>query len=177
MMTAPVPPLVTLNEAQSFLRIESGEEEATIAGLIRSASTLCEQFVGRMLIARDFVEYAPATGDWQQLRAAPVQAISDVSAWDVSGTRLPLEAAEYGVDIDGEGRGWVRCCGAPGRSQVQVRGSAGMAADMNGVPEPLRQGVLRLVAHLFADRDGSGGEPPAAVTALWRPYRRVRLAA
>ena len=51
-----------------------------------------------------------------------------------------------------------------------------MADDENGVPEPIRQGVLRLVAHLFTVRDGDGGEPPAAVTALWRPYRRMRLA-
>jgi hypothetical protein len=36
--------------------------------------------------------------------------------------------------------------------------------------------VLRLVAHLFTSRDGPGGDPPAAVTALWRPYRRLRLA-
>ncbi|MEO7750897.1 MAG: head-tail connector protein, partial [Sphingomicrobium sp.] len=49
------------------------------------------------------------------------------------------------------------------------------AEDENGVPEPIRQGVLRLTAHLFSARDGAGGEPPAAVTALWRPYRRLRL--
>jgi len=59
---------------------------------------------------------------------------------------------------------------------VKVGGTAGMADDQNGVPEPIRQGVLRLVAHLFADRDGEGAAPPASVTALWRPYRRMRLA-
>ena len=30
-----------------------------------------------------------------------------------------------------------------------------MAAEANGVPEPLRQGILRLVAHLFTSRDGA----------------------
>jgi uncharacterized phiE125 gp8 family phage protein len=59
---------------------------------------------------------------------------------------------------------------------VTINGSAGMALSQNGVPEPIRQGVMRLVAHLFAARDDSGGEMPAAVTALWRPYRRMRLA-
>jgi hypothetical protein len=57
-----------------------------------------------------------------------------------------------------------------------VSGTAGIADDENSVPEPIRQGVLRLVAHLFMSRDGEGGQPPAAVTALWRPYRRLRLA-
>jgi uncharacterized phiE125 gp8 family phage protein len=58
---------------------------------------------------------------------------------------------------------------------VRASGAAGIAEDENGVPEPIRQGVLKLVAHLFAARDSEGGEPPAAVTALWRPYRRLRL--
>jgi uncharacterized phiE125 gp8 family phage protein len=60
-------------------------------------------------------------------------------------------------------------------TRVQVSGSAGMADHENGVPEPIRQGVLRLVSHLFTSRDGEGGEVPAAVTALWRPYRRMRI--
>jgi hypothetical protein len=55
-----------------------------------------------------------------------------------------------------------------------VTGTAGLAVSANEVPEPIRQGILRLVAHLFTARDGTG-DPPAAVTALWRPYRRMRL--
>ena len=69
------------------------------------------------------------------------------------------------------GDGWVRRRQAGAVTRVRVGGTAGMADDENGVPEPIRQGVLRLVAHLFTARDGEGGEPPAAVTALWRPYR------
>jgi uncharacterized phiE125 gp8 family phage protein len=60
---------------------------------------------------------------------------------------------------------------------MRVRYSAGLAADWAGLPEPLTQGVLRLTGHLFASRSGNGeGEPPAAVTALWRPYRLLRVA-
>jgi uncharacterized phiE125 gp8 family phage protein len=79
------------------------------------------------------------------------------------------------VDVDFNGDGWVRTQ-ASAASRVQVSGTAGMAEDENGVPEPIRQGVLRLVSHLFTSRDGEGGEVPAAVTALWRPYRRMRIA-
>ena len=43
--------------------------------------------------------------------------------------------------------------------------------------EPIRQGVIRLAAHLFTHRDAADeGAPPAAVAALWRPWRRMRLA-
>jgi uncharacterized phiE125 gp8 family phage protein len=53
---------------------------------------------------------------------------------------------------------------------------AGLAAGWNGVAEPLRQGVVRMAAHLYAHRDAADGRgPPAAVTALWLPYRRLRL--
>jgi hypothetical protein len=59
---------------------------------------------------------------------------------------------------------------------VEVSGTAGMAVGQNTVHEAIRQGVLRLVAYLFTSRDGEGGGIPTAVTALWRPFRRVRLA-
>jgi hypothetical protein len=44
------------------------------------------------------------------------------------------------------------------------------------VPEALRQGMVRLAAHLYAHRDREeGAGPPAAVTALWRLWRRLGL--
>lgn len=164
-------PIVTLAEAQAFARIETGEEEALLAGLIRTGSALCEAFLGQAVIARSFSEEVRASGDWQRLSAAPVRSIDEVS---IAG--LPLPADAYAVDIDASGCGWVRMLDAASGGIVTVSGAAGLAVDQNGVPEPIRHGVLRLVAHLFGARDGEGGEIPAAVTALWRPYRRMRLA-
>ena len=164
-------PAVTISEAQAYVRIETGEEEALLAGLIRMASALCEAFLGQVVIARAFTADVPASGCWQRLDLGPVQAISGVEA---AGVALP--SSSYAVDIDARGDGWVRVSDGAGATRVRVSGTAGLAVDENGVPEPIRQGVLRLVAHLFTARDGDAGEPPAAVTALWRPYRRMRLA-
>jgi len=47
-------PIVTMSQAQAYVRIETGEEEAVLAGLIRSASALCEAFVNQVVIARPF---------------------------------------------------------------------------------------------------------------------------
>jgi uncharacterized phiE125 gp8 family phage protein len=169
------PPIVTLSEAQAYLRIETGEEEALLAGLIRSASALCESFLDQVVIARPFQCDVAASCCWQRLPVTPVRSIGEVDSVATDGTATALAAGSFAVDIDGTGDGWVRLPRPGTVTRVRVGGTAGLADDENGVPEPIRQGVLRLVAHLFTDRDGSGGEPPAAVTALWRPYRRMRV--
>ena len=169
-------PIVTMGEAQAYVRIETGEEEAVLAGLIRTASALCEAFIDQVVIARDFQLDVPACSSWERLPLTPVRAITAVEAIDEAGVATAIASPAYAMDIDSSGDGWLRLAQTDGAARLRVSGSAGMADDENGVPEPIRQGVLRLVAHLFTSRDGEGGEPPAAVTALWRPYRRMRLA-
>jgi len=169
-------PPVTLSEAQAFVRVETGEEEALLAGLIRSASALCETFLNQVVIARDFAVDVPASSAWQRLPVMPVRAITLVEAVDEMGVARVLPASAYAIDLDASGSGWVRLVSSSDAKRVRVSGSAGLATEANNVPEPIRQGVLRLVAHMFASRDGDGGSPPAAVTALWRPYRRMVLA-
>lgn len=168
-------PVVTLSEAQAYVRIETGEEEAVLAGLIRTASALCESFLSQVVIARAFSLELPVSGQWERLELMPVRSIGEVETLDVTGSPTPLPGGDYEIDIDSSGDGWVRVSGGGDARRVRVNGTAGMAVDENGVPEPIRQGVLRLVAHLFTSRDGTGGDPPAAVTALWRPYRRMRV--
>ena len=167
-------PIVSLSEAQAFVRVETGEEEALLAGLVRSSSALCEAFVGQVVVARAFADEMPWIGGWQRLNASPVREITTVEAVAADGTATAVAASAFAMDIDASGDGWVRV-DAGHAERIRVGGTAGLASDENDVPEPIRQGVLRLVAHLYGSRDGAGGEPPAAVTALWRPYRRLRL--
>ena len=164
-------PIVTLAEAQAFARIETNEEEALVAGMIRSASALCEAFLGQVVIARTFTEQLSASAEWKQLNSLPVRSIDAVT----SGGE-PLAATAFATDIDSSGGGWVRVTDPAVTGPIEVSGTAGLAVSRNSVPEPVRHGVVRLVSHLFAGRDGENGEIPAAVTALWRPFRRVRVA-
>jgi uncharacterized phiE125 gp8 family phage protein len=168
-------PAVTMSEAQAYVRIETGEEEAVLAGLIRTASAICESFINQVVIARDFMAEMPASDCWERLPVTPVASIVALDALDAFGVATALPASSYAIDIDSSGDGWVRLAEPLGASRVRVSGTAGIASDENQVPEPIRQGVLRLVAHLFTTRDGIGGDVPAAVTALWRPYRRMSL--
>ena len=168
-------PPVSLAEAQAYVRVETGEEEAVLAGLLRTASLMCEQFIGQALVERAFDETLRASSQWQRLGLTPVRSIIALALVADDQSETPLAAEDYAVDVDASGDGWVRLVRAAEGSVVRVQAVAGMASDGNGIPEPLRQGIIRLTAYLFNARDGEGGEPPAAVTALWRPYRRMRL--
>lgn len=50
-----------------------------------------------------------------------------------------------------------------------------LAENWNDVPEGVRLGVLRLVASFHAARDVAGGASPDELTAVFAPWRRMRL--
>ena len=163
-------------EAKAYLRVEGAHEDALLERLAGSAAALCEAFVGQWLIVREGAEMVPARTGWQRLRAVPVGAILGVDGVAGDGSTTALAAPDYEIDIDAAGGGWVRIMAPGGVRRARVRFEAGMAGEWSGLPEPLRQGIVRLTAHLYMHRsleDGAG--PPAAVTALWRPWRRLGI--
>jgi len=176
-VAAPAPALpVSLAELKADARIATSEEDALLAGFARAATDLCERFTGTVLIAREVKEIVPAGGAWTRLGAAPVRSIDAVAALAPGGEEVALAVGHYAVDIDAAGEGWVRLLAARGEKRLKVAYTAGLATDPNGVPEALRRGIARLALHFHARRDAADPEaPPAAVTALWRPWRRLRL--
>ncbi|WP_022682166.1 head-tail connector protein [Sphingobium bisphenolivorans] len=157
-----------LVELKAWLRIGSDDEDGVLERLLASATGLCEQFIGQWLIVREASETAGADGTWQRLSGRPVVAILGVEA---QGSALAADA--YAIDIDAAGDGWVRV--RPDVGMATVRYHAGMAQDAEGLPDAIRQGIVRLAAEHFGARDGQVATPPAVVSALWRPWRRMRL--
>jgi uncharacterized phiE125 gp8 family phage protein len=182
-ISAEAPPLpIALAELKALLRVTVSDEDALLAGLARGAAEMCEAFTGRALIDRAVEEVLAASAGWTRLGAAPVRSIEGVAALGEDNITSPLAADAYAIDVDAAGDGWVRVHdAAPSTSsgqaaRVVVSYRAGMAADPNGVPEALRHGIVRLAAHLYTDREQAmPAGPPAAVTALWRPWRRLRI--
>jgi uncharacterized phiE125 gp8 family phage protein len=162
---------------KQYLRVAGTEEDALILALASSAAELCEAFSGQALLVRSFAETMAARPAWQRLGRTPVRSITSVEALPTAAEPVPLAPAAYAVDIDSNGDGWVRMA-TPGEALVRIGYEAGMAAAWDELPEPIRQGIVRLAAHFHAHRtagEAARQEPPAAVTALWRPYRRMRL--
>lgn len=168
-----------LSELKAWLGISRSAEDAGLLALMRTALELCEGFTGTMPLQCGCEDVLAARGEWQALGAQPVRAITALAALDVQGVRVPLVATDYEFDIDTNGHGLVRLLKPIEQSRVVVTYSAGLADDWEALPEALRHGVIRLAAHQHRARDDekkSGLLPPAAIAALWRPWRRMRLA-
>lgn len=167
------------DEAKRFVRAVHGEDDALIAALVQTAADACEGFTRRLLLIREVRDSLRADQAWVRLARTPVRTIAGVEALGDDGGATLLPAADYAIDIDAEGDGWLRLTSGP-RRRVRVTYEAGLAAAWADVPDALRHGIVRLAGHFYALRGDDGGrapapEPPASVSALWRPYRRLSL--
>lgn len=172
----PVPlPDDAVDDVKAYLRIDAPDEDALIASLIATAVTRAESYCGQMLIQRNVIERAMARREWLRLSELPVASIAQVDG--VAGTlTTPMAPAKFTVDIDSEGRGWLRITDATVLGPIIVHYAAGLAISWDGLPEALRQAIIRLVAYLYSSRDAVVDlGPPAVISALLRPYRRMRL--
>jgi len=166
---------MTVDEAKAYLRITHDAEDAAIGAMVSAAQGLCEAFIGQRLIAADLSATIAGDGCWRALPARPVRAITDAALIAPDGSSTPIDADGYAIDIDPAGVGWVRATRPTAGAWLRINYRAGIADDAAGVPAAIAQGVTRLAAHLYAAREGAQA-PPAAVTALWRPFRVMAMA-
>ena len=151
-------------------------EDALLDQLIAEATVLAEAFTAQGLLIRDRSEILDARPDWQRLSLTPVRSVASVEGLTVDGGAVSLPLAAISTDIDARGDGWVRVAAGAGAPRVRVRMSVGLAPRWSELPEPVRLGIIRLAAHYFTHRDAAeDAGPPAAVAALLRPWRRMRL--
>lgn len=185
-LTPAVLPTSALAEVKQWLGITTAADDAPLSALLVAALDICEGFIGQMPIEATCEEVLPAGPDasascapWRALATRPVLAITGIDALAIDGARTALAAETYAVELDADGTGRVRLPeGLSARSRVAVRFTAGLAASWDALPESLHHGLIRLAAHQHRQResDGAAPLPPAAVAALWRPWRRLRLA-
>lgn len=172
------PPLApeALAELKDWLGISQPGDDAQLTALLRAALEACEGFTGSLPLQVTAEEaFSGAETGWLTLASRPVQAIIQLDGLTSAGVRAALPVAAYAVDLLADGTGRVRLL-APFAGRIAVRFVAGVAPDWRRLPDGLRHGAIRLAAHDYRQREADdGAAPPAAITALWRPWRGMRL--
>lgn len=154
---------------KALLRLESDMEDALIDAQVGAAIGAFEAVCGMLAIARPVAETVQASArGWSRLSQVPVRSVEAVEAADTGAT----QAEDLPTDIDPDGVGWVR---RGTGDRLYVRYTAGLADGWADLPDAARHGIVRLAAHLFTHRDRPDDALPAAVAALWRPFKRMRL--
>lgn len=162
---------------KAWLAITTAGEDALLIRLLASAHEVCEQFTGIMPLHTTVREgFAPAGGQFM-LAVRPVRAVLGLARIDAAGVSVPIPAGDWRAAIGADGSALVTRL-APltaEAAQIEITATAGLAASWAQVPPALGDGIVRLAAHAYRSRDDVAAEPPAAVAALWRAWRRLRL--
>lgn len=166
-----------LAELKDWLAISTAREDTALTALLHTALDACEGFARAAALEAVFEEVLPATCIWQSLHTAPVAAITAVEAVAANGTRSAIDPGAYLMDITADGCGRIKLLRGIPQTRIAVRFTAGLAPDWASLPATLRHGIIRLAAYHYRERsDGGAAQPPAAVVALWQPWRRMRIA-
>ncbi len=170
-----------LAELKDWLAITTARDDAALTALIRTALETCEGFTGQMPLAATCEEVlsaaAPTVSGWQRLTTRPVRAVTGVEGLPAEGARFALAATDFAIELEADGSARVRVLRQGSAGRIAVRFTAGLSASWAELPDGLRHGVIRLAAYHYREREqgAAAPAPPAAVAALWRPWRRLHL--
>ncbi|MBE5073803.1 phage head-tail connector protein [Erythrobacteraceae bacterium E2-1 Yellow Sea] len=165
-----------LSELKQWLGITRPDEDAQLTGLLQASHDMCEAFIRQLPVECGCEEVVEASGQWAMLSSRPVRAITGVETLAIDGTRSPLSSDHYAVEIDAEGRGKFRLTRTITDDRLVISFVVGIAPDWPSLPDSIRQGMIRLAAFQYRDRDTTTLEsPPASIAALLRPWRVVGL--
>ena len=165
-----------LADLKGWLGISRPNEDELLTTLLAASLAMCEGFTGQSPIEQTVEERVAARSRWHCLTARPVRAVEAVEAIALDGTRAALTPDDYTVQIEANGTARIEIRPAGETHQVAVSVRTGIGSDWSALPAPLKQGIIRLAAFNYRDREtGRDAMPPASVTALWRPWRVVRL--
>lgn len=175
MSLAPGDSPVSLNEARGWLRMGAVVDDAVVAQLLRAATSVCEAFIGQWLVIRSGTEILTLRGGAVRLTVRPVVAVDDVTLLTADGGESVLDTGAYRLSVAPDGAGRLTIDDPGDADRVRVTYRAGIAEGGNGVPEAIRQGIVRMTQHLYDARDGADAAPPTVIAALWQPWRRLTL--
>ncbi|EAQ28341.1 hypothetical protein NAP1_12118 [Erythrobacter sp. NAP1] len=170
-----------LDDLKDWLGITRSNEDSRLLSLLRSALSTCEAFTGQSPLSQLVEERLPVRRGSTQLSARPVASLATVEVVAQGGSRMALEAESFSFELQQDGTACFQLYREVEGQAIAVRVRTGIAGTWNDIPGPLKQGIIRLCAFEYRERDRVGESkslsiPPASVSALWRPWRGVRIA-
>lgn len=186
LLTAPAAEPLALDEARAFLRVDTHDDDETIAGLIAAARLAVETQTRRALMTQGWrlaLDRWPADGRIA-VRPGPLRELTAARVYDAVGNAAALDLQHFVPDL-----GASELVIAPWALMQSARPAAGIELDVtvgygdtaSDVPEPLRQAMRILTAHWYDNRGLVAANTtsvallPAAFAALIAPYRMVSL--
>ena len=165
-----------LDDLKGWLGISRPQEDPLLTNLLGASLSLCEAFTGQSPIEQTIEERLPTKTDRYELKTRPVRALISVERVLAGGGREDVEAGDFTFEINAARSACMTLTRDSQSQSIVVSVRAGLAPDWSALPGALKQGIIRLAAFHYRDREADGDSPPpASVAALWRPWRIVRL--
>lgn len=167
-----------LAEFKEWLGISRPDEDPMLLELLGASIAACEAFTGQAPLEQTIEERISVRKGLYRLRSRPARMLVNAELIDQIGSRTSLSGQGHGFVLDHDGVATADLKYDLEGQAVAVTLMVGLAADWSSVPKALRQGIVRLAAYYFRDRDGTvdrNSHPPASVAALWRPWRTLRV--
>jgi len=188
LITAPAVEPVSLAEAKLQCRVDIGDDDALITGLIKAARESAETITRRALITQtwELVLDEFPEGDEIIVPLPPLVSITSIKYKDGDGVESTFAAANYIVNTDAEpgkvvladGASWPSTSLYP-TAAIRVRFVAGYGAAGSSAPASILAAIKLMVGHWYENRENSlpGGAEvqllPMGVDALLWPYRML----
>lgn len=186
---APATEPVTLGEAKTHLRVETGDDDAYISSLVSAARMHVESLTQRALITQTLKLTLDHFTGWRGViyfPRSPIQSVSAVTYTDTVGNSQTLSPTIYRVDtasivpriMPAFGQVWPVVL--PQLNSVEITFIAGYG-DASTVPEPIKQAIKLIIGTLYEHREtvvvGDRCEKlPDAAEYLLGPYRVATVA-
>lgn len=167
-----------LADLKSWLSITSDREDDVLEDMLRASVSMFETFTGVMPLSQLCDEQKPASHVAVSFDTVPIDTLVELRGVTASQSRPVIAASDYTHEIDSNGRLHLRLLRPTEFVRIEARFYAGMTSAWNSLDPGVRQGIIRLAGHYYRNRDDGGDtvSPPASVSALWRPFRQMRLA-
>ena len=182
-VTAPAAEPIAVYEAKLHVRVDHDADDAWFAAQIAAARSYVETRCSRALITQMLEATLDAwpTVPFLVLPAPPLQAVESITYTDSAGAAAIVPATQYQV-LTTHTPGLVGLAYGVGWPTVTLRGWAGIAVryvagygpTAASVPAAIKQAMLLLIGHWYANREavaaGNLGPLPFAVDALLYPF-------